>query len=828
MQDRFTDRVRKVIYFARDEAARLQHDYIGTEHLLLGIVREGEGIAAKVLSKLDLDFEQIQQAVENMVKSSGGTLTIGEIPFTPRAKRVLELAIEEARLLGHNYVGTEHLLLGLIREGEGVAAQVLAELGVDRKRVREEVLKLLGPSTTAKARRTRKEKSETPNLDQFGRDLTQMARENKLDPIIGREAEIERVIQVLSRRKKNNPILIGEPGVGKTAIAEGLAQRIVENRVPEILKDRRICTLDLASVVAGTKYRGQFEERLKSIINEIRQSDDVIIFIDEIHTIVGAGGAEGAIDASNMLKPALARGELQCIGATTLDEYRKHIEKDGALERRFQPIMVNPPTEDETTQIILGLRDKYEAHHRVKISDDAVRAAVYLSERYIHDRFLPDKAIDVIDEAGSRARLAVVTAPSELQDLENEIEEIAREKESAIQAQEFEKAARFRDREKELRRRLDEMRRTWQETKQVQETTVDARDIATVVASMTGIPVSEVEQEETEKLLRLEEELKKRVVGQDEAVEAVARAVRRNRAGLRDPRRPIGSFIFLGPTGVGKTELAKALADLLFDSDEALIRIDMSEYMEKFSVSRLIGAPPGYVGYDEGGQLTEKVRRKPYSVILLDEIEKAHQDVFNILLQVMEEGQLTDSYGRRVDFRNTVLIMTSNVGASEVRSGKSLGFVQTEEDNFKGVRAKLLENLRKTFTPEFLNRLDDAIVFRRLDRDDMKKIVDILLGQFAERVRVLDLRIEFTDAAREFLVDHGFDPALGARPLKRAIQRHLEDPMSELLLSQGIRGDTEIRVDAEGGRLAFRTTTGAGEGSAGASAGPDGGGAVES
>jgi ATP-dependent Clp protease ATP-binding subunit ClpC len=804
MQDRFTDRVRKVIYFARDEANRLQHDYIGTEHLLLGIVREGEGIAAKVLSKLDLDFEQIQQAVENMVKSSGGTLTIGEIPFTPRAKRVLELAIEEARLLGHNYVGTEHLLLGLIREGEGVAAQVLTELGVDRKRVREEVLKLLGPSTTAKTRKAKKDKSETPNLDQFGRDLTQMAREGKLDPIIGREAEIERVVQVLSRRKKNNPVLIGEPGVGKTAIAEGLAQKIVENRVPEVLKDKRITTLDLASVVAGTKYRGQFEERLKSIINEIRTTDEVVIFIDELHTIVGAGGAEGAIDASNMLKPALARGELQCIGATTLDEYRKHIEKDGALERRFQSIMINPPTEEETIQIILGLRDRYEAHHRVKISDDAVKAAVFLSERYLHDRFLPDKAIDVIDEAGSRARLAVVTAPSELQELENEIEEISREKESAIQAQEFEKAARFRDKEKEARKKLEELRKNWNETKQVQESTVSGEDIAKVVSAMTGIPVAEVEEEETEKLLRLEEVLKSRVVGQDEAVETVAKAVRRNRAGLRDPKRPIGSFIFLGPTGVGKTELAKTLAEVLFESEDSLVRIDMSEYMEKFSVSRLIGAPPGYVGYDEGGQLTEKIRRKPYSVILLDEIEKAHTDVFNILLQVMEEGQLTDNYGRRVDFRNTVLIMTSNVGAGEMRSGKSLGFAHEGSDSkFQTLRGKLLERLKKTFNPEFLNRLDDTIVFRPLDKNDMKDIVEILLGFFRQRLEVLDIAVVFTDEAKSFLIDKGFDPALGARPLKRAIQRYLEDPLSELMLKQGMSGDAEIRVAMDDGNLKF-------------------------
>jgi ATP-dependent Clp protease ATP-binding subunit ClpC len=800
--------VRKVIYYARDEAARLQHDYIGTEHLLLGIVREGEGIAAKVLAKLELDFEQIQQAVENMVKSSGGTLTIGEIPFTPRAKRVLELAIEEARLLGHNYVGTEHLLLGLIREGEGVAAQVLAELGVDRKRVREEVLKLLGPTTTVKTRKAKKEKSDTPNLDQFGRDLTQMARESKLDPIIGREHEIERVIQVLSRRKKNNPVLIGEPGVGKTAIAEGLAQRIVDNKVPEILKDRRICTLDLASVVAGTKYRGQFEERLKSIINEIRQAEDVIIFIDEIHTIVGAGGAEGAIDASNMLKPALARGELQCIGATTLDEYRKYIEKDGALERRFQPIMVNPPTADETIQIIFGLRDKYEAHHRVKINDDAVRAAVFLSERYIHERFLPDKAIDVIDEAGSRARLSVVTAPSELTDLEREIEEVSREKESAIQAQEFEKAARHRDREKELRKTLEDIRKNWAESKQQQETVVTSRDIARVVSAMTGIPVTDVEKEETAKLLHLEDQLRRRVIGQEEAVKAVARAVRRNRAGLRDPRRPIGSFIFLGPTGVGKTELAKALAAVMFESDEALIRIDMSEYMEKFSVSRLIGAPPGYVGYDEGGQLTEKVRRKPYSVVLLDEIEKAHPDVFNILLQVMEEGQLSDSYGRRVDFRNTVLIMTSNVGAIDIKSGKSLGFIHEGSDaQYQTVKSKLMEHLKHTFNPEFLNRLDDTIVFRQLSRDDMVQIVDVLLGNFMSRLDVLDVKVLVSKEARAFLVEQGFDPSLGARPLKRAIQRYLEDPLSELILAHGIQKDAEINVGVGTSELSFEVVT---------------------
>jgi ATP-dependent Clp protease ATP-binding subunit ClpC len=805
MHDRFTDRVRRVIYYARDEANRLQHDYIGTEHLLLGIVREGEGIAAKVLGKLDLDFEQIQQAVESMVKSSGSSLIVGEIPFTPRAKRVLELAIDEARQLGHNYVGTEHLLLGLIREGEGVAAQVLSELGVDRKRVREEVLRLLGPSATMKARKTKKEKSETQNLDQFGRDLTQLARENKLDPIIGREAEIERVIQVLSRRKKNNPILIGEPGVGKTAIAEGLAQQIVENKVPEILKDKRICTLDLASVVAGTKYRGQFEERLKSIINEIREAEDVIIFIDEVHTIVGAGGAEGAIDASNMLKPALSRGELQCIGATTLDEFRKHIEKDGALERRFQPILINPPTEDETVKIIFGLRDKYEAHHRVKISDDAVRAAVYFSQRYIHNRFLPDKAIDLIDEAGSRARLGVVTAPTELQDLEAQIEVLCREKESAIQAQEFEKAASFRDKEKDMRKKLQDMRKTWNETKQVKETIVSAADIARVVASMTGIPVSEVEQEETDKLLRLEEEMRKRVVGQEEAVQVLAKAVRRNRAGLRDPRRPIGSFIFLGPTGVGKTELARALSQVMFETDEALLRLDMSEYMEKFSVSRLIGAPPGYVGYDEGGQLTEKIRRKPYTVILFDEIEKAHPDVFNILLQVMDDGALTDNYGRRVDFRNTVLIMTSNVGTLEAKVGRGLGFALDGTDSmYKTMKGKLLENLKKSFNPEFLNRLDEIVVFKPLDRQDMVAIVEIMLRDFIKRLKSFDLRVEFNDESKRFLMEKGFDPALGARPLRRAIQRFVEDPLSELLLRKGLRKDAEIQVGVKGEVLDFQ------------------------
>src|SRR5213593_713609 len=714
MHDKFTERVRKVMYLAREEAARLQHDYIGTEHLLLGVIREGEGIAATVLNNLGLDLDAIRQAVESMVAASGGTLTIGEIPFTPRAKRVLELSVDEARQLGHNYVGTEHLLLGLIREGEGVAARVLLELGVDRKKVREETLKLLG-GTPSVSQPEREGKVETPALNQFGRDLTSLAREGKLDPIIGREPEIDRVIQVLSRRKKNNPILIGEPGVGKTAIAEGLAERIVENKVPETLKDKRIVTLDLAAVVAGTKYRGQFEERLKAVMNEIRESKDTIIFIDELHTIVGAGGAEGAIDASNMLEPALARGELQCIGATTLDEFRKYIEKDGALERRFQPIMVDPPSVDETIQIILGLRDKYEAHHGAKYTDDAITPAVKLADRYINDRFLPDKAIDVIDEAGACARLSISAIPTEVRELEKQVEEVAKEKEAAIQQQEFEKAARIRDREKEFRAKLRELKKNWTEIKHETQATVDSDLISTVIARMTGIPIARIEEKESEKLLRMEEEIRKSIVGQDEAVAAVSRAIRRNRAGLRDPRRPIGSFIFLGPTGVGKTELARVLARFLFDDPDALIRIDMSEYMEKFSVSRLIGAPPGYVGHEEGGQLTEKVRRKPYSVVLLDEIEKAHPDVFNILLQVLDDGQLTDSLRRKVDFKNTVLIMTSNLGARQIKGGRGL----TDREggsNYATMKNAIMDEVKRVFNPEFLNRIDEMIVFHALDR----------------------------------------------------------------------------------------------------------------
>ena len=808
MHDKFTERVRKVIYLAREEAARLQHDYIGTEHLLLGVIREGEGIAAAVLNNLGLDLDRIRQEVENMVAPSGGTMTIGEIPFTPRAKRVLELAVDEARALGHNYVGTEHLLLGLIREGDGVAAKVLLELGVDRKRVREETIKLLGGAPAGPGSAEREERPETPALNQFGRDLTQFAREGKLDPVIGREKEIERVVQVLSRRKKNNAVLIGEPGVGKTAIAEGLAQRIVSSQVPESLKNKRIVTLDLAAVVAGTKYRGQFEERLKTVMNEIRESKDTLIFIDELHTIVGAGGAEGAIDASNMLKPALARGELQCIGATTLDEYRKYIEKDGALDRRFQAIMVDQPSVPDTIAILMGLRDKYEAHHGVKITDEAVVQAVKLADRYMNDRFFPDKAIDVVDEACARARLSVTTVPAEIHEVEQKLDEVVKEKESAIHGQEYEKAARLRDREKELRGRRNELKKTWSESKRTQDVQVDAELIASVLSVMTGIPVVKLAEEETQKLLRMEDEIRKRLVGQDEAVAAVARAVRRNRVGLRDPKRPIGSFIFLGPTGVGKTELARALAAFLFDDDDALVRVDMSEYMEKFSVSRLVGAPPGYVGYEEGGQLTEKVRRKPYSVVLLDEIEKAHPDVFNVLLQVLDDGILTDSSRRRVDFKNTVIIMTSNLGGRQiVAGGKHLGFKQATggEQTFAAIKSTVHDELKRTFNPEFLNRVDDVIVFHALTREDMQAIVLILLQQVRDRLRAQEVLLDIEPAAVELLVERGFDPSLGARPLKRAIQRLLEDPLAEHILRGRVRGGGSVRVRRLADELEFTT-----------------------
>ena len=803
MHDKFTERVRKVIFLAREEASRLQHDSIGTEHLLLGLLREGEGVAAKVLGNVGLDLDGIRQAVEAMVAHTGGTLTIGQIPFTSNAKRVLELSVDEARQMGHNYVGTEHLLLGLIREAEGVAAKVLVDMGVDRKKVREETLRLLGGHPQA-GQGEGEERPETPSLNQFGRDLTELAREGKLDPIFGRSSEIERVIQILCRRKKNNPVLIGEPGVGKTAIVEGLAQKIVDGKAPELLRGKRLVTLDLASVVAGTKYRGQFEERLKTIMNEIRESQDSILFIDELHTIVGAGGAEGAIDASNMLKPPLARGELQCIGATTLDEYRKHIEKDGALDRRFQAITVDPPNVAETIRILRGLRDKYEAHHRVHFSDEALVAAVRLSDRYIPERYLPDKAIDVIDEAGSRARLSQSTFPIELRDLDKKIEQIAAEKEAAIRSQEFEKAAALRDKEKVLRQDYYRIKKQWNEAKSTQRTFVTEEDIAYIVSRMTKIPVAKIGEAESAKLLRMEEGLEKLIVGQSEAVNAMAKSIRRNRAGLRDPRRPIGTFMFLGPTGVGKTELARVLAQFLFDDPEALVRIDMSEYMEKFAVSRLVGAPPGYVGYEEGGQLTEKVRRKPYCVVLLDEIEKAHPDVFNILLQVLEDGMLTDSLKRRVSFKNAVLIMTSNIGARRLLGRGSMGFARDDaEVTYDRMKQTVMEEVRKVFNPEFLNRLDEVLVFRSLDRKQLEQIVQILVGQVQERLRDAGLELRLTRGAAELLLEKGYDPNLGARPLRRAIQRYIEDPLSELVLRGKFGAGSVIRVTKKGDALGF-------------------------
>lgn len=788
MFSRYTERAQRVIVLAQDEARRLNYDYVGTEHLLLGLIREGEGIAAKALQSLGISLEQVRAEVEKMI-GKGTANPRGEIGFTPRAKKVMvELAIEEARLLGHNYVGTEHILLGLIREGEGVAAQVLQNLGADLERVRNQVIHLLGgvpqnqtggPAPKAKA------KSNTNTLDQFGRDLTNMAREGKLDPVIGREKEIERVIQILSRRTKNNPVLIGEPGVGKTAIVEGLAQRIIEGRVPELLKDRRVVALDLASLVAGSKYRGEFEERLKKVMEEIRNAGNVILFIDEMHTIIGAGAAEGAIDASNILKPALSRGEMQAIGATTIDEYRKHVEKDAALERRFQPIMVEEPSVDESIAILKGLRDRYEAHHRVEITDEAITSAVKLSSRYVTDRFLPDKAVDLIDEAASRVRLRTFVAPPDLKELENKLEEVRKEKEAAVQGQEFEKAARLRDREQKVKEELERIRNDWQQKKVTAKSTVAEDDIAQVVAQWTGIPVKRLAVEESQRLLHLEETMHEKVVGQDEAVKAVARAIRRARAGLKDPKRPIGSFIFLGPTGTGKTHLARALAESLFGDEDAMIRIDMSEYMERHTTSRLVGAPPGYVGYDEGGQLTEAVRRRPYSVVLLDEIEKAHPEVFNILLQVLEDGRLTDAKGRTVDFRNTVIIMTSNAGAHAIRGDKRMGFLvggETEEKEYEEMKKRVMDEVKKIFRPEFLNRIDEIIIFHSLTEEHLKEIIRLEVQKVADRLKEAELRLEITDAALGKLVKEGHDPQYGARPLRRAIQRLVEDPLSEEML----------------------------------------------
>ncbi|MFS8524154.1 MAG: ATP-dependent Clp protease ATP-binding subunit [Limnochordales bacterium] len=795
MFGRFTERAQKVVVLSQEEARRLGHNVVGTEHILLGLAAEGEGVAARALQSMNISLDAVRSEVEKGI-GKGEHPPQGQIGFTPRAKRVLELAFDEARQLGHTYIGTEHILLGLIREGEGVAAQVLKNLGADLDKVRRQVVELLGGGSgqPAKTARTRK----TPTLDQFGRDLTDLAREGKLDPVIGREKEIQRVIQVLSRRTKNNPVLIGEPGVGKTAVAEGLAQKIVNNDVPETLVNKRVVTLDLGALVAGSKFRGEFEERLKKVMDEIRAAGDVILFIDELHTIIGAGAAEGAIDASNILKPALARGEIQCIGATTLDEYRKHVERDAALERRFQPVMVDEPSVEETIQILEGLRDRYEAHHRVKITDEALAAAARLADRYVSDRFLPDKAIDLIDEAASKVRLQALVAPPELKELEQKIEEARIEKESAIKNEEFEKAARHRDLEQRMREELERKREAWKSSRSRTEATVTAEDIAEIVASWTGIPVTKLAQEETERLLNLEEELHKRVVGQDEAIDAVARAVRRARAGLKDPKRPIGSFIFLGPTGVGKTELARALAESLFGDEDAMVVLDMSEYMERHTVSRLIGSPPGYVGYEEGGQLTERVRRRPYTVVLFDEIEKAHPEVFNALLQVLENGRLTDAKGRTVDFRNTVLIMTSNVGAHEIQRQGSIGFrtVEDEKQTHEDMKKKIMDELRRTFRPEFLNRIDEVIVFHALNKEHIRRIVDIMLTNLTKELAERGVNVEFTEAAKELLVEEGYDPQFGARPLRRAIQRLVENPLSEEMLKGRFdEGDT-ILVDA--------------------------------
>ncbi|MBL3649886.1 ATP-dependent protease ATP-binding subunit ClpC [Bacillus vallismortis] len=805
MFGRFTERAQKVLALAQEEALRLGHNNIGTEHILLGLVREGEGIAAKALQALGLGSDKIQKEVESLI--GRGQEMSQTIHYTPRAKKVIELSMDEARKLGHSYVGTEHILLGLIREGEGVAARVLNNLGVSLNKARQQVLQLLGSNETGSSATGTNSNANTPTLDSLARDLTAIAKEDSLDPVIGRSKEIQRVIEVLSRRTKNNPVLIGEPGVGKTAIAEGLAQQIINNEVPEILRDKRVMTLDMGTVVAGTKYRGEFEDRLKKVMDEIRQAGNIILFIDELHTLIGAGGAEGAIDASNILKPSLARGELQCIGATTLDEYRKYIEKDAALERRFQPIQVDQPSADESIQILQGLRDRYEAHHRVSITDDAIEAAVKLSDRYISDRFLPDKAIDLIDEAGSKVRLRSFTTPPNLKELEQKLDEVRKEKDAAVQSQEFEKAASLRDTEQRLREQVEDTKKSWKEKQGQENSEVTVDDIAMVVSSWTGVPVSKIAQTETDKLLNMESILHSRVIGQDEAVVAVAKAVRRARAGLKDPKRPIGSFIFLGPTGVGKTELARALAESIFGDEEAMIRIDMSEYMEKHSTSRLVGSPPGYVGYDEGGQLTEKVRRKPYSVVLLDEIEKAHPDVFNILLQVLEDGRLTDSKGRTVDFRNTILIMTSNVGASELKRNKYVGFnVQDETQNHKDMKDKVMGELKRAFRPEFINRIDEIIVFHSLEKKHLTEIVSLMSDQLTKRLKEQDLSIELTDAAKAKVAEEGVDLEYGARPLRRAIQKHVEDRLSEELLRGNIHKGQHIVLDVEDGEIVVKTT----------------------
>ncbi len=799
MFERFTDKGRKIIILAREEAERHQNDYLGTEHLVLAILRESDGIALMILKKMGLSTEQIRLEIERNLPGGGTTMTFGEIPFSPRVKKVIEYGVEEARLLGHNHIGSEHLLLGLLREEEGIGGKILRSLGANLLTARQLTVTFLRKS----APRERDRKSNTPALDEFGRDLTQLAQEGQLDPVIGRADEIERVLQILSRRSKNNPVLIGESGVGKTAIVEGLAQRIVQSEVPDNLLSRRVIALDLGSLVAGTKYRGQFEERLKVVMKEIVQAGNIIIFIDELHTLVGAGAAEGSIDASNMLKPALSRGEIQCIGATTLDEYRKHIEKDGALKRRFQPIYVQPPNLDETIRIIQGLRDRYEEHHGVEITEDAIVEAVKLSDRYITDRFLPDKAIDLIDETGSRAKLQTYALPAELKAMEQELKKVAREKELSISMQNFEEAVRHREEEERLRKLLDESKREWKKSQEKNKPVIAKEDVAYVVSKMTGIPLFKLEEEESNKLLRMEEFLHKRVVGQNEAISAVARAIRRSRAGLKETRKPIGSFIFLGPTGVGKTELARTLAEFLFNSEDALIRVDMSEYQEKFTSSRLFGAPPGYVGYEEGGQLTEKVRRRPYSVVLFDEIEKAHPDVFNVLLQVLDDGVLTDSLGRKVDFKNTVVIMTSNIGTKMIQKGVSLGFQSTEGEAARRKKEEVLGELRKSFSPEFLNRIDEIVIFHQLEKEQLYSILDILLRELNLRLVDKGIEIEVDDEVKQWLIKEGYEPLYGARPMRRAIQRAIGDPLSDELIRGRFKESRKVKVVLRDGAPAF-------------------------
>ena len=788
---------------ANQEAQRFNHEYIGTEHILLGLVKEGSGVGANVLKNLDVDLRKVRLEVEKLVKSGPDMVTMGKLPQTPRAKKVIEYAIEEARNLNHNYVGTEHLLLGLLREHEGVAAQVLMNLGLKLEEVREEVLNLLGagveaeedggePGERASSRST---KSKTPALDSFGRDLTELARDDQLDPVIGRQKEIERLVQILCRRTKNNPVLLGEAGVGKTAIVEGLAQQIIANDVPDILTDRRIVVLDLAMMVAGTKYRGQFEERIKAVMNEVRRAKNVLLFIDELHTLVGAGGAEGAIDASNVLKPALSRGEIQCIGATTLDEYRKYIEKDGALERRFQTIIVEQPTKDETVLILMGLRDRYEAHHRVQITDEAIRQAVELSSRYVSGRVQPDKSIDVIDEAGARVRLKSMRKPPDLAEIEEQIERMSIDKDEAVKSADYERAAELRDQAEGLRRKKEDIQTEWRAKAKEVDGVVDEEVVSEVVSKITGVPLTRLEKAETERLLKLEDELHKTVVSQHEAIKIVSKALRRARSGLKDPRRPMGSFIFIGPSGVGKTLLAKSLAEFMFGDADSLIRIDMSEYMEKHNISRLIGAPPGYVGYEEGGQLTEQIRRRPYAVVLLDEIEKAHPDVFNMLLQIMEEGELTDSFGRHVDFKNVILVLTSNIGADLIKNKTGFGFGKPSEDaDYEKIKQTLNSEIERYFRPEFINRLDDVIVFRSLTRDDLVTIVEYELAKVRKRIVERDLDIALDDPAQQFLIDKGFNPDFGARPLRRAIEQYLEDPLSESILRGEFVGGQIIHV----------------------------------